>query len=46
MIPGVNIISEKASVASVNEVGGPGGGGEYSEPIRRKLGGGASPQKF
>ena len=43
MIPGVNIISEKASVASVNGAAGPGG---YSEPIRRKLGGGASQKNF
>ena len=40
MIPGANIISQKASVASINGAGG--GAGEHCEPLSRK-GRGRSP---
>ena len=43
MIPGVNIISGKASVASINEDEGSGG---HSEPLSRRFEGRSSLRKF
>ena len=40
MIPGANIISQKASVASINGAGGGGGGGSTVSLSAENVGGG------